>query len=1672
MAFDQPTRNRLQRFVSDARDLLTKEFTRQLQQQYGLDPKEGSVRPLVGMRDLDDARRETARTLRETLEHYAKTDTAVSKQDLLQRIVREQAFTVLNRLAALRMAEARGILIQSVGNGYDSKGFQLYARLAGTGLGETGDAYRSYLFSIFDEFALDLKVLFDRFSPMGRLFPGNSALIDLLSLINDSEIAPLWAEDETIGWIYQYFNSKEERKKMRDESAAPRNSRELAVRNQFFTPRYVVQFLTDNTLGRIWYEMTRGQSNLVDQCQYLVRRPKEILLGDPESAAKHLGIEVEATAIHETVKAAYRGDFSSAASEEVGGYREWIALAIPPDQYEKVTGLPFTNLTDFEHLSNVWRVLDEEPTSPYLRDPAWVLAGLSQFVLTGSGGPYAIKPFERLWDAFKSAATHPPADDPPQEELLKQPAYIPHRKKKDPREILMLDPACGSMHFGLYAVDLFETIYEEAWEQEEADPKSFARSEHLKPLHEIYADKQAFQRDVPRLIIENNIHGIDIDPRAVQIAGLSLWLRAQRSWHQQGVKGTERPQIRRSNIVCAEPMPGERDLLEEFIEKQLSSTAELRLIGQLVRRVFEAMKLAGEAGSLLKIEENIATAIDEAKREWQKGPKAEQQALIAGARAPEQKDFNFDIRGITDAEFWEKAEARIYQALADYAEHAENGGGFLRRLFAEDAAQGFAFIDLYRKRYDVAVMNPPFGEFSSRWKSNAAKIYPDTRNDIFAALTERMLEVLRPRGYVGTITSRTGFFLTSFYSWRKNILREKANLRCLADLGGEVMDDAMVESAAYCLEKSPPQNNVLFIRTLISLDREQILGRSVSGINVGEVPSNVFFPFVDQFDKLPDSPFVYWSNQRALEALSSWPTLKDAAGDVRQGLATADDPRFARAIWEAPYADRRYKDNGKAWVPYVKAGASQPWFSPITLLVNWGGNAAELWANLNAQGNVRSNIWMLKDAIRLYFFKPGFSWTRRAARFIPYVIPEGCIPSASRYLAFPHADKTYSLMGLSASNASSIFLRFYGEWFQRPNYMVESVKLLPWPILSRELSKRLQAYIESQVRARRRTYQNYEPFHEFTLPHKVWTDGLSLDALYFDYFSLLGSDLDQEISDVYGLTEEDIRSVGLDLREALLYRQSSSEDDEESEGGDLLIDASNEGQCESLLSYALGCTLGRWDIRLATGEKPIPELADPFEPLPVCPPGMLQNEEGLPAGPEDLSKSYPLRISWPGILVEDHSHAEDIERRVREALQAIWPERADAIEQEACEILGVRSLREYFRRPNLFFADHHKRYSKSRRQAPIYWPLSTSSGSYTLWLYYHRLSDQTLFTCVNDFVEPKLRQVTDALNDLRAKGSRSRDEEKEYEGQQDFEVELREFRDELLRIANLPWKPNLNDGVQITAAPLWKLFRLPKWQKTLRETWQKLEKGDYDWAHLAMTTWPERVVPKCIKDRSIAIAHGLEDLFWVKDADGWRKLRRLEQEIEEQKKLQRSDARVRVKLLLTKLAASEEGTLNADEVCRRLAGGEWDDCEVALLLYPQRVADACWEDPTIARRLNIQLPTRRTNAARQQFTKKLIKSGCPDIASKLESALRDRGESFRALWEAMERGDHDDFEVAIAFWPERVVVKCAEDVTMAERHGIRRFLWVQHPSDEWRRRLDPEKEIEFEVSRRRGPGNQ
>jgi hypothetical protein len=148
---------------------------------------------------------------------------------------------------------------------------------------------------------------------------------------------------------------------------------------------------------------------------------------------------------------------------------------------------------------------------------------------------------------------------------------------------------------------------------------------------------------------------------------------------------------------------------------------------------------------------------------------------------------------------WQKAEARLQEALTEFARAARST--YQGRLFAEDALQGLRMIDHCRDVFDVVVMNPPFGALAANTKTSLTKAYPNSKNDLLAIFVERGLEMMRTGSRLGAITSRTCFFLTSFQKWREDVVLGKAEPEVMADLGHGVMDDAMVEAAAYVLEK-------------------------------------------------------------------------------------------------------------------------------------------------------------------------------------------------------------------------------------------------------------------------------------------------------------------------------------------------------------------------------------------------------------------------------------------------------------------------------------------------------------------------------------------------------------------------------------------------------------------------------------------------------------------------------------------------------------------------------------------------------------------------------------------------------------------------------------------------------------------------------------------------------
>jgi hypothetical protein len=1086
----------------------------------------------------------------------------------------------------------------------------------------------------------------------------------------------------------------------------------------------------------------------------------------------------------------------------------------------------------------------------------------------------------------------------------------------------MLDPACGSMHFGLYAFDLYLEIYEEAWEIAQVFDEQAEQGEAFAPFVAYagaFADKAAFLREVPRLILLHNIHGVDIDPRATQIARLTLWLRAQRAWQEQQSEVTTRPPITSSNVVCAEPMPGGRELLAGFVDHQFPET-ERGLVKQLLEAIFDKMQLAGEAGSLLKIEEEIRDAIDEAHREW-KILAIQQHDLFSHKElaALGQAEFTLNPGLQTIAkDFWINIEERIYTALRDYAEQAEIGSGLQRRLFADDAAQGFAFIDICRHRYDVVLMNPPFGEASIGSRKYLYLEIKSSTQDLFAAFVARFAPILAPCGSLGVISNRLAFFKDLLTEWRSEVFfGGSSKLRSVADLGYGVLDAAVVEAAAYVIEKPTTpsfEHQCLFFTALDSSAKENVLCECIKVIREGSLSERCFSHHLASFKVLPNQIIAYSCSEGWLNRISNMPTAASKGVIAKKGLETGDDIRLLRLLWEVSPEEII---SLKRWTPYSKGGKYRPFHSDLHLAFDCQNKKlARRTSNDELYG------------------EPGLTYTERTtSNFVARVMPASALFSPKGPGIFIQGNE--QLWGLLGFLNSSVVC-FYIELFvgggdssvagtAARDISPSLIERLPVPEGFGELLASISASTlasHSLLRKYRtsESAQDYrlEPWDRRTIRETAIAQWEEYEKNALDAIGLFG-EVENAVKHAFSISSEEDEELSRTFGRSWRQQSASTEtilrgvEDTFSNGKGLptkvdsgdgisnrfatklsyVVDPRYESLAELLrttpdaiaairrasnavpvsefaliardrISISIGIAFGRWDIRYVTGEHAGPDLSDPFARLPACPPGQLQNAQGLPAHPEDVPSAYPVSVPWDGIFVDDPNHPLDINSRVREVFEIIWTGQesvsAQDIEQEACEILGVTSLRNWFRRPDNFFADHLKRYSKSRRQAPIYWQLLAGSGSYCIWIYYHRFTADTLFQ-VRAIVKLRRENAELEIGDLEEHEALLVDEAERILDTQTLLQDLRLLENELDLVTPL-WNPNLNDGVIINHAILWRITPYIPWQKKCKECWDKLVKGDYDWAHLAFHLWPDRVIKKCLNDRSLAIAHGLEERLW------------------------------------------------------------------------------------------------------------------------------------------------------------------------------------------------------------------
>lgn len=611
-----------------------------------------------------------------------------------------------------------------------------------------------------------------------------------------------------------------------------------------------------------------------------------------------------------------------------------------------------------------------------------------------------------------------------------------------------------------------------------------------------------------------------------------------------------------------------------------------------------------------------------------------------------------------------------------------------------------------------------------------------------------------------------------------------------------------------------------FIRLLTDKDKDAALLSCCTEVRTGKPDKRLFEVEPESFHGVPGAPFAYWVSQEVRQVFERFPSLENSERTARQGLATAEDFRFVRAWWEEP---------GDGWYGFAKGGIFSPFYADIYLMAKWSKGGAEIKSGICKRYPYLNGNAEFVAKNPQFYLRPGITWPRRTNGLSFRIMPSGCIFADKGPAAFVTNDEPDDLLALCALVNSQAFGLLVSVQLARvelaQSFEVGLIQQTPLPKLSEDQRSELACLTRRAWSIKRLMDSTNETSHAFTLPR-----ALQNRLSDFDFCRLhkelvdIHSKIDEIAFELYGFSEAD----------QVAARKGNA--DPAADGTDADEDQNFEDAPEhdSLLSWVVGVTFGRFDWRLVTGDRVAPQEPEPFDPLATKSDGML---------PDDAEPFH----SHNGILTDDEGHDHDLPRLMERVLGVV----GEPVNED---------LRRWLRKN--FFSFHLRGYSRSRRKAPIYWPLSTVSGDYTLWLYYPELNSQTLFTAVNDFVEPKLHIVRDSLMGLRSKGTgRSKQEERELEELENFEQELADLRDTLLNIAP-GYRPQRSDGVQISASPLWSLFRNTQWQKALKETWRQLEEGDYDWAHLALNYWPERVLQKCAEDRSIAIAHDVEELFW------------------------------------------------------------------------------------------------------------------------------------------------------------------------------------------------------------------
>ena len=937
---------------------------------------------------------------------------------------------------------------------------------------------------------------------------------------------------------------------------------------------------------------------------------------------------------------------------------------------------------------------EDIPAATQLFTPNWIV----QYLVQNSVG--------RLWLMANPQSTLAsewpyyitPAEQTPEVQAQLD-ALIQTRVREDgdtlnPESITVLDPACGSGHILVVAYDVLKAIYLERGYQ---------------------------ARAIPRLILEKNLYGLDIDDRAAQMAGFALLMKARaddrRLFTATDDAGSLQPP--KLNVLSLRESKG------LSVDELATHLAPFKVQRATITALVETFEHAKTFGSLIQIPYALKTHL-----------------------------------------------AVLPQVLA----LVKQSGDMYATAAADDLLPLVHQAQVLAMQFDAVVANPPYmgGKgMNVNLKDYARATFPDSKSDLFAMFMERGFEWCKPSGFNSMVTMQSWMFLSSYEVMREKLL-QKRTIQTMAHLGskafGEISGE-VVQTTAFVLQGQHFSGfKPTFFRLVDGVESEKEIALR-SRLNRFDKTVQ------DDFRKIPGSPVAYWISMQQIAAFTAGLSMKEI-GDPKAGMSSTDNEKFVRIWYEVNFnnlkLDCRNLDSclqsSEKWYPFIKGGPFRKWYGNQDYVLNWGGNGADIRKYIADTPAKQVGGRIVNED---KFFRPVVSWTRIATtEFSSRFYGHGFIFSDASNGVFPSQENLSSVHCFLNSVVAGAYLRILS-----PTVNFQSGEIGRLPVLRELPTESIDQLFSKAISISTSDWDESEVSWNFARLAIVSSD---VNARTLRYSWDKWKSQKQSAIDAMKDIEEQNNSIFINA-----YGLQDELSPEVPESQITLARADREKDSQRLISYAIGCMMGRYS------------LDDP---------GLIYAHAGNVDFEPGRYATFPADADGIVPITDELWFADDAPSRIREFLRAVWG--PDTLEENMAwlaESLGTKAsetpdetIRRYI--ADKFFKDHLQTYKKR----PIYWLFSSGKqGAFQALVYLHRYHEGTLARLRAEYVVPLTGKIQSRIEMLQkdaaaASSTAARNKlAKEVEKLKKKHAELLAYDEQLRHYADMRITLDLDDGVKV-----------------------------------------------------------------------------------------------------------------------------------------------------------------------------------------------------------------------------------------------------------------------------------